>query len=82
MKRTTSRLGRAVATAAMDLSTGGLGSLAMKVGRDAAAKSEARSLAHPQETAFVRAVDELRRNRGPERTCFLLTQALHDLMDS
>lgn len=75
------RLGRALGSAALDLSTGGIGSLAMQVGRDAAATSEKRHLAHPQETAFVSAVEDLKRTRGAERTCYLLTVALHDLMD-
>ena len=79
MKR---RLGRALASAALDLSTGGIGSLAMQAGRDALPKSQAKRMAHPQETAFVETVERLTRERGRERTCYLLTQALHDLMDS
>lgn len=76
------RLGRALGSAALDMSTGGLGSLAMKIGRDAAPKSQAKSMAHPREQAFSEVVDQLIQERGEERTCFLLTQALHDVMDS
>lgn len=75
------RLARALTSGALDLSTGGIGSLAMQVGRDALPKHQAKRLAHPEETAFVEAVERLTKDRGRERTCWLLTQALHDLMD-
>ena len=54
----------------------------MQVGRDALPSSQSKRLAHPQEEQFVQALEGLERTRGRERTCFLLTQALHDLMDS
>ena len=75
------RLARALGSATLDLSTGGLGSLAMQVGRDALPPSQSKRLAHPEEEQLVLAVEALKRSRGPERTCWLLTQALHDLMD-
>ena len=75
------RLARALGSATLDLSTGGLGSLAMQVGRDALPPSQSKRLAHPEEEALVQAVEALRKARGPERTAFVLLQALLDQVD-
>ena len=75
------RLARALASGVMDLSTGGIGSLALKVGRDAAPKESRKTLAHPQEQRLSEVVELLVAERGPERTCYLLMQAIHDVVD-
>ena len=75
------RLAQALTSAALDVATGGIGSLAMQVGRDAVPANQRGLIAPPEEQSFVAAVESLARTRGRERTCFLLTQALHDLMD-
>lgn len=76
------RLARALGSATLDLSTGGLGSLAMQVGRDALPPSQSKRLAHPEEEALVQAAEAVAKARGPERTCFLLLQALLDQLDA
>lgn len=75
------RLARALGSATLDLSTGGLGSLVMQVGRDALPPSQSKRLAHPEEEALVQAIEAMAKTRGPERTAFVLLQALLDQLD-